>query len=243
MRPKRLAMLAVLLAPVVAGATTHFSSGSTPSARRTVVRDTTGCLDTLHASDSVSAVVTMSVRPQDRKTTLPPDFEGLFVQEFRSRLKVPNNLSLSVMAGWAPCDSVSQRCVGGVLTLGSQAYLTAHPTGTLSRFGVIDFSLTPVTIPHYKLPFTFAAWPKKAKGPKYPYIAETRGVGDSVAVTFTVLPDGTVAPQSVDVQAGNYMDFIRSVFDGLATMSYVPARIGSCPVATWTAQTFIFKMR
>jgi hypothetical protein len=241
----------------------------------------------------MTALVKMSVRPQDKKTKLPADFEGLFVQEFRSRLKVPQNLPLSVMVGWTPCDTVSDRCVGGVMMFGSRAYATAQPTGTLSRITVVDFSLTPafsdsvrtvlehisreklspflnrkdsiplemsigieqhsdtvpaarhlfrVTIPHYNLPFSYAQWPKDEKGPKYPFIAESRRVGDSVTVTFTTLPDGIVAPQSVDVQAGHYRDFIISVFDKLATVRYVPARIGSCSVATWAAQTFLFKI-
>lgn len=293
MKPRRAAVLAVLLAPLVAGGATRVASRDSFAAGMTVARDTAGCLDTLQASDSVSAVVTMSVRTQNPKTKLPPDFEDLFVQEFRSRLTVPQNLPLSVMGGWRPCDSLRRGCVSGVLIVGSRAYLSVRPTGTLSRAGVIDFSLTPafsdsvrvvlerislekmspffngkdsipveisievepnpdsvprvrhlfrVTIPHYRLPFTFAASPR-AVMPHYPSLAQARGIDDSVAVTFTVLPDGTVAPQSVDVQAGNHIDFIRSVFEKLATTKYIPARIGSCPVATWTGQSFSFKLR
>lgn len=295
MIPTRVAALALLLVPIVAGAATHFTSTSSSAAPWTVARDTTGCLDTLHASDSVSAVVTMNVRPQDPKTMLPPDFEGLFVQEVRSRLKAPGSLLLGVMIGWNQCDSARQRCAGGVLMLGSQAYATAHPIGGLSRIGVIDVSLTPafsdsvrkvlerigqekmsppffnrkdsiplkisigveqhsdtvspyrhlfrVTLPHYNLPFTLAEWPKNARAPKYPSIAETRGVGDSVTVTFTILADGTVAPQSIEVQAGRYIDFIQSVFARLATGRYLPAHVGGCPVATRGSQSFTFKTR
>jgi TonB family protein len=239
------------------------------------------------------AVVTMSVKPQDRKTKLPPDFEGLFVQEFRSRLKLPRNLPLSVVLGWTPCDSASHKCVGGVLMLGTQAYATAHPGGTLSRIAIIDFALTPAladtvravlqklsveklvpfftgpdsipldisihveqnsdtvpafrhlfraTIPHYSSQFSEAEWPKNARGPRYPSIAERARVTDSVELTFTVLSDGTVAPQSVDLKAGHFTDFVRAVFDRMATMRYVPARIGKCPVSTWDSQRFIFKV-
>ena len=295
MIPTRVAALALFLAPIVAGAATHFTSTSSPVAPRTVVRDTTSCLDTLHASDSISVVVTMSVRPQDAKTTLPPDFEGLFVQEISSRLKAPRSLLLGVMVGWNQCDSAGHRCKDGVLTFGSTAYATAHPTGALSRIVVIDPSLTPafadsvravlerigqekmspsffnktdsiplrisigieqhsdtipshrhlfrVALPHYNLPFTLADWPKDAKAPKYPSIAETRRVGDSVAVTFTVLADGTVDPRSVDVRAGYYFDFVQSVFDHLATARYLPAYVGGCRVATRAGQSFTFKMR
>lgn len=289
---KKLPAVVILFAPIVVGGTTHLTSGFSASAQRDAARDTTGCLDTLHASDSVSAVVTMSVQPQDSKLVLPRDFEGLFVQEFRSRLKVPEALPLGVMIGWTPCDSVGRRCTSAVLELGSHAYVTAHPTGKLSRIGVIDFSLTPafsdsvravlerisrenmspfftskdsipleieirveqhsdtvpsirhlfrVTIPHYAIPFTYPEWPKNAKGPKYPRVAEGSGASDSIALTFTILPDGSIAPHSVDLQSGHYTDFIRSVFDKLATTRYVPARLGGCQVASWTRFNFLFR--
>lgn len=216
------------------------------------------------------------------------------MQEFRSRLKVPSNLPLSVMQGWTPCDSVSRKCLGGVLMLGSQAYATAHPDGAVSRIMVIDLALTPAladtvrvvllrmandkavpffngpdsipldisihvedrpdtvpewrhlfraTIPHYASQFTPAQVPKNTRGPKYPSIAELEQVTDSVALTFSILSDGTVAPQSVDLQAGHYKDFIHSVFERLATVRYTPARIGTCPVATWEKQSFVFRFR
>jgi hypothetical protein len=106
-------------------------------------RDTVSCLDTLHASDSITAVVTMSIKPRDRKVVLPADFEGLFVQEFRARLKVPENLSLSVMQGWGDCDSKEGKCSGGALVIGTRAFATAHPGGTLSGISTIDFALIP----------------------------------------------------------------------------------------------------
>jgi hypothetical protein len=290
----RLVSVAILLAPIVAGAATRFTSASSPALSWTAVRDTTGCLDTLQASDSVSAVVTMSVRPQDPKTTLPRDFEGLFVQETKSRLRVPQTLLMVVMTGWNQCDSAS-RCVGGVPMLGINAYAIAQPTGELSRIGVIDASLTPaftdsvrkvfekiglekmsppffdrkdsiplkisigvqqdsdsvpphrrlfrVNLPHYNLPYTPADWTKTPKGPKYPSIAETRGIGDSVTVRFTILADGSVAARSVDVEAGRYINFIQSVFDWLGTVRYRPAHLGACPVASRASQSFMFKTR
>src|SRR3954467_6873040 len=64
------------------------------------VRDTVNCLDTLTVRDSILALVKMSVKPQEKKVTLPPDFEGYFVQEFRSLLKIPSVLPLAVMTGW-----------------------------------------------------------------------------------------------------------------------------------------------
>lgn len=294
MRTKRYVVLVgILFVPMAVGGATRFTSTYAASLQGIAVRDTTGCLDTLRAGDSVSAVVTMSVRPQDSKVNLPSDFEGLFVQEFRSRLKVPHSLPLSVMMGWTPCDSATRRCVGGVLMLGARAYAVAHSTGTLSRIGVVDLSLTPafsdsvraalewvseeklspffkavdsipleisigvqqhsdtvppgrhlfrVTIPHYSLPFTNADLPKNTKGPKYPSKGASSGVGDTVTVTFAILPDGSVAPRSVDVQKGRYADFIRSVLDRLVTTRYLPARIGGCAVASWQAQTFVFVM-
>ncbi len=293
MKSKRAAILAVLLAPIVVAAATWNESRTSPVALAILAHDTTACLATLHATDSVSAVVKMRVRPKDPKIKLSSDFEGLFVQEFRSRLNVPTRLPLSVMSGWTPCDTVAGRCVGGVLSFGSHAYAFAHPAGTLSRIIVVDYTLTPtfsdsvravlerislekmspyintkdsilldlsieieqhpdtvpafrhlfrISVPHYNVPFFFANWPKDTKPPRYPSIARSRGVGDSVALTFTILSDGTVAPQSVDVRAGHYADFILAVFDRLATTSYKAARIGSCPVATHNGQSFVFKI-
>jgi len=293
MKSARFFALSVLAAPVIACAAVQFSEPNRPKPPSALVRDTVGCLDTLHATDSITAVIKMTVKPQDSKTKLPPDFEGLFVQEFRSRLKVPSNLPLSVMEGWTPCDSRSHKCASGVLIVGSQAYATAHRDGAVSRIAVVDFALTPALanavgtvlqvmakdrafpffsgpdsipldisihteqrpdtvptgrylfrarIPHYAFQFSPAEWPTDARGPKYPSIAERARVPDSVALTFSILPDGTVAPQSVDLQAAHYTDFVRAVFDRIATMRYVPGRIGSCPVATWGAQSFLFKI-
>jgi TonB family protein len=107
------------------------------------VSDTVGCLDTLRPTDSISAVVKMSVKSRDPEITLPPDFEGLLVQEFRSRLKLPANLPLGVMHGWSSCDTILGKCSAGALVLGSQAYVTAHNNGTVSRTVVIDYNVTP----------------------------------------------------------------------------------------------------
>ncbi len=293
MRMKRLAVPGFLLMSLITTGATHLTQQSSPKPGSHAVADTIGCLDTLQATDSISAVVTMSVAPQDRRIKLPPDFEGLFVQEFRSRLKIPKHLALSVVTGWPPCDSASHSCAGAALMLGSKARATAHPGGTLSRIIVVDFALVPdltdsvrallqklsdeklvpfftapdsipldisihveanpdtvpqfrhlvrATVPHYNLRYKEANWPKGTRGPKYPSVAERAGVEDSVDLSFTILSDGTVAPQSVAVNAGYYRDFIRAVFERLATIHYVAARIGSCPVPTSTRQRFLFRM-
>jgi hypothetical protein len=46
----------------------------------------------------------------------------------------------------------------------------------------------------------------------------------------------------VDLQAAHYTDFVRAVLDKIATVRFVPGRIGSCPVATWETQSFVFKI-
>jgi hypothetical protein len=288
-----LAAPGVLLVSLITAGATHLTPQASAKPVSQAVADTVGCLDTLQARDTISAVVTMGVTPQDRRVKLPPDFEGLFVQEFRSRLKIPKHLALSVVTGWPPCDSASHSCAGGALMLGSKARATAHPGGTLSRIIVVDFALLPdltdsvrallqklsdeklvpffttpdsipldifihvepnpdtvpafrhlvrAAVPHYSLQFKEADWPKDARGPRYPSVAERAGVEDSVDLTFTILSDGTVAPQSVAVNAGYYRDFIRAVFDRLATIHYVPARIGSCPVSVTARQRFLFKV-
>lgn len=121
------------------------SPGSVTSTAPGNKADTAACLDTLRTSDSIAAVVTMSVKPQNKRTKLAKDFEGLVAQEFRSRLKVPSNLSLSVMRGWDSCDTtaVQRTCSSGVLVIGSTVYATAHSDGTLSDVSVVDLSLTP----------------------------------------------------------------------------------------------------
>jgi len=88
-------------------------------------------------------IVKMTVASQDPKVGLPRDFEDLFVEEFRSRFRIPSKLPLSVVMGSPPCDSLGSRCVGGVLTLGAVAYATVHNDGKLSDIAVVDVALTP----------------------------------------------------------------------------------------------------
>jgi TonB family protein len=133
------------LAPLVfaaACATNPQPKNKVVSARRSAA-DSVGCLDTLHAADSISTIIKMTVAPQDPKVVLPRDFENLFVEEFRVHFKVPANLPLSVVMGSEPCDSLGSRCVGGVLSVGAVAYATAHNDGKLSRIEVVDAALTP----------------------------------------------------------------------------------------------------
>ncbi len=88
-------------------------------------------------------IVKMSVASQDPKLALPRDFEELFVEEFRSRFRLPSKLALSVVMGSQPCDSLGSRCVGGVLSAGAVAYATVHNDGKLSDIAVADVALTP----------------------------------------------------------------------------------------------------
>jgi TonB family protein len=247
----------------------------------------------LHASDSTTYVVKFSVRPQDTTTRLPPDFEGLFAQEFRARLKTPSNLRLSVMRGLAPCDTIQKRCAGGVMVFGLNAYAIAHSDGTLSEIGVVDLSLTPVfsdsvravllkmsgehlipyfsrrgsipleiriemedrpdtvarerqlfrvTVPRFRSEFKHAVM-RKIKPPKYPLNAAMARVGDKLVLTFTILPNGAVAPESVDFRSGHYRDFVEPTLTSLQNAIFEPASIGGCRVATWVRQTFEFAMR
>jgi len=135
---RRSAILAILA--LVAACATNPQSKTDRTAPRV---PTTYCLDTLHASDSVSAVVKMSVTPVDSTAKLPPDFEELFVDEFRSQFKLPSQLPLSVVMGSPPCDSLGSRCASASLNVGVAAYATAHNDGKLSDIEVIDAALTP----------------------------------------------------------------------------------------------------
>ena len=104
--------------------------------------DAIGCLDTLHASDTVETIVKMTAASQDPKTALPPDFESFLAQGFRARFKAPSKLRLSVIIGNEPCDSLGSRCAGGILNIGAVAYVTAHSNGSLVVTDVVDETLT-----------------------------------------------------------------------------------------------------
>jgi TonB family protein len=125
---------------VAACATNPQSKQKVGSSQRS---DSAGCLDTLHAADSVSMIVKMTVASVDPKVALPRDFEDLFVQEFRSRFRLPSKLPLSVVMGSEPCDSLGSRCVGGILSVGAVAYATVRNDGKLSDIAVVDVTLTP----------------------------------------------------------------------------------------------------
>lgn len=102
-----------------------------------------GCLDTLHAADSVETIIKMSVVSQDTAVKLPAGFEPMFAEEFRSHLKVPARLPLSVVMGSPPCDSLGRRCAGASLNVGAVAYATARGDGKLADIQVVDIALTP----------------------------------------------------------------------------------------------------
>jgi len=124
---------------IAACATNPRSNKPRPSPSRVTV----GCLDTLHATDSLLRVVKLSVAAQDTAQRLPRHFEEFFAQEFRGRFKTPAKLPLSVVMGASPCDSVGLRCYGGYLDLAAIAYATAHFDGTLSGIEVVDATLIP----------------------------------------------------------------------------------------------------
>ena len=85
----------------------------------------------------------MSVVSQDTAVKLPKDFEAMFAEEFRSRLRVPAHLPLSVVMGSPPCDSLGIHCAGASLNIGAVAYVTARNDGKLADIQVVDIALTP----------------------------------------------------------------------------------------------------
>ena len=234
----------------------------------------------------------MNVAPQDPKTTLPRDFENLFVEAFRPHFSVPRKLPLSVVTGVEPCDSVGSRCLGGMLNVGAVAYVTAYSDGTLSDPAIVDVALTQALasnlrsaldsmsenqavpwmgridslplvltllpeaqpdsvppsrymfraqVPRYDVPFSYAAMPLAGVNARYPASARLVGAGDSVILAFTVEPDGTIAPESIDVVSASYRDFVTSVVNALGNTRYHPAHLGDCPVATRMKQRFVFR--
>ena len=106
------------------------------------VRADVGCLDTLHATDTVQTIVKLSAASQDPKIALPPNFESFFAQGFHARFKAPSRLPLSVVIGAEPCDSLGSRCAGGILNIGAVAYVSARANGSLIVTDVVDETLT-----------------------------------------------------------------------------------------------------
>jgi TonB family protein len=153
----------------------------TSSRSRTVAQNGGGsCLDTLHASDSIVTIVKMNVAPQDPKTTLPRDFENLFVEAFRPAFSVPSTLPLSVVTGLAPCDSVGSRCIGGVLNVGAVAYVTAYNDGTLSSPAIVDVALTRSLVTNLR-----SALETMSQNQAVPWMWHT----DSLPLVLTLVPE------------------------------------------------------
>lgn len=280
-------ILAVATCALCLGCASTSSAGRKTASK---AKPTIGCLDTLHAADSIMSVVKLSVAPQDTTEQLQNDFEQFFAQEFRRRFRVPSKLPLSVVMGAPPCDSIGARCVGGYLDLSAVAYLTAHYDGTLSDIEVVDATLTPdladsfrsaletmsreelgpamdadsmalmlrleadpnpdtvpetrrifrAKVPHYNQQFRYARTPAAGVEARYPFTARMAGVGDSVAVAFTVDSEGRIATESLELMRASYGDFVGSVVDALQRTRYHPARLGDCPVATRMSQRFLF---
>jgi hypothetical protein len=259
-----------------------------------VKADTVGCVDTLRATDTIAAVVKVSVRHQDTTAKLPEDFEGLFAQEFKSRFRPPQQLPLSVLHGDPPCDRDKNVCSSATPIVHVVAYAVVASDGTIQHLGVLSPSLNkeladsvrsalmsmskanmvpffqtektlPLTIivnsedtpdsvppvrrlfraklPRYSLQFRHAQMAENSPRPKYPGPAERAAVGDTLQFQFTIMPDGRVAPQSVDVLRAHYREFLVTMGDALSRSVFQPAKLGACPVAEWVTQTYQFAMR
>lgn len=96
-------------------------------------------------------------------------------------------------------------------------------------------------LPRYDLPFTYAMAPGAGLTPEYPSRGEIAGIGDSVDLAFTVRADGSVAPESIQLLAGNYREFVLSAADALSKTRFHPAHLGDCAVATRVRHHFVFK--
>lgn len=96
-------------------------------------------------------------------------------------------------------------------------------------------------VPRYLLPFSYASMPAAWVKPQYPFNARIAGVGDSVAIAFTVDAGGRIAPESLELMRATYRDFVSSVLDALERTRYHPARLGDCPVSTRMSQRFLFR--
>ncbi len=142
--------------------------------------DGIGCLDTLHASDTVETIVKMTVASQDPKTALPPNFENFLAQGFQARFKAPSRLPLSVVIGDEPCDSLGSRCAGGILNIGAVAYVTARSNGSLVVTDVVDETLTEDFADSIR-----SALETMAKNRDVPWLEHA----DSIPLVLTFAPD------------------------------------------------------
>jgi hypothetical protein len=151
-----------------------------PSTANDVGADGIGCLDTLHASDTVETIVKMTVASQDPKTALPPNFENFLAQGFQARFKAPSKLPLSVVIGDEPCDSLGSRCAGGILNIGAVAYVTARSNGSLVVTDVVDETLTEDFADRIR-----SALETMAKNRDVPWLEHA----DSIPLVLTFAPD------------------------------------------------------
>ncbi len=142
--------------------------------------DGIGCLDTLHASDTVETIVKMTAASQDPKTALPPNFENFLAQGFHARFKAPSRLPLSVVIGDEPCDSLGSRCAGGILNIGAVAYVTARSNGSLVVTDVVDETLTEDFADSIR-----SALETMAKNRDVPWLEHA----DSIPLVLTFAPD------------------------------------------------------
>jgi TonB family protein len=185
-------------------------SRATSSRRSAAVRG--GCLDTLRAADTISTIVKMTVASQDPKIGLPPDFEDMLVEEFRTHFRLPPTLPLSVVKGSAPCDSLGSRCVGGVLDVGAVAYATAHSDGKLTDIQVLDVALTPQFAD--SVGSALRAMSREQLGPP-------TGDADSIPILMQIIPDE--APDTVPA--------VRQVFKARVPTYHWPFRYATMPAA------------
>jgi hypothetical protein len=154
----------------------------------------------------------MSVVSQDTSLRLPPDFEGMFAEEFRSHFKVPAHLPLSVVVGSPPCDSLGSRCAGGTLNMAAVAYATAHTNGKLSDIQVVDAALTPALADSVKSALTLMS---KAE------TVPLTGSVESIPLVMEIGPEenpDTIPPE-------------RRVFKAKVPRYDIPFRYASMPAA------------
>ena len=96
-------------------------------------------------------------------------------------------------------------------------------------------------VPRYDIPFRYASMPAAGVDARFPFTARLAGVGDSVALEFTVDAAGNVAMESVELVRATYRDFVSSVLNALGNTHFHPAYLGDCPVASRVTQRFFFR--
>ena len=80
-------------------------------------------------------------------------------------------------------------------------------------------------------------------GPRYPQAEKAAGVEGAVHLEFVIDEHGRLVPSTLRVLRYTSEPFVRSVYDALQRMEFLPATVAGCPVKQLVRQPFTFELR